>query len=157
MRRTRWEAQERSEEVIGQIVGKIYECQPGRFMGRLRTGSCWWTMGKLGCGEEDVVLSKDVVVESEAKVRPTLPISIVISSQAPYACKTTSNFIDLPRILFPLPSLHCQTHELGRPRFIAVWYMSDTFPFKLAVTDPNMFDRREGRSIFKRAWSSRGS
>ena len=142
---------------VGQFKGNIYECQPERFMGQLPTGSSWWTMGKLGCGEEDVVLSKDVVVESEAKVRPTLPISIVISSQAPYACKTTSNFIDLPRILFPLPSLHCQTHELGRPRFIPVWYMSDNFPLKLAVTDSYVFNRREGRSIFRRVWSSGGS
>ena len=78
-------------------------------MGRLRTGSCWWTMGKLGCGEEDVVLSKDVVVESEAKVRPTLPISIVISSQAPICMQNhlklhTPSTQSLSPPLAPLPN-----------------------------------------------------
>ena len=44
------EAQKGSKEEVGQLVGNIDECQPKRFMGRLRTGSCWWTMGKLGKG-----------------------------------------------------------------------------------------------------------
>jgi hypothetical protein len=55
----------------------------------------------------------------------------------------------------PLPSLRCQTHELGHPRFIAAWHISDIFPFKLAVRDSYKFERREGRTIFKRIW--RGS
>ena len=40
---------------------------------RLRIESSTQEMGKLGCGEKDVVLSKDVVVASEAKARPALP------------------------------------------------------------------------------------
>lgn len=73
------EVEERSEEGVGEFVGNIYGCQPERFRGRHRS---WWTMGKLGCGETNVVLSKDVVVESEAKARPTLPI--VSSSHLEY-------------------------------------------------------------------------
>ena len=149
------EAPERNEEGVGQFVGIIYECEPERFMGRLRTGSSWWTMGKLDCGE-DVVLSKDVVVESEAKARPTLPTASSSHLKCLYACKTSSTCIHLPRILFPLPPLHCQTHEFGRPRFIAIWHMSDIFPFKLAVADSYRFDRCEGRSIFMRVYSSKG-
>ena len=69
------EAQERSEEGVRPFVGDIDEFQPGRVWGRLWTGSSKWMMGKLTCREMDVILSKNVVVESEAKVRPTLRIA----------------------------------------------------------------------------------
>jgi hypothetical protein len=55
---------------------------------------------------------------------------------------------------FRTPSLRCQTHELGRPRFIAVWHINDIFPFKLAVRELHKFERREGRTIFRRIWRS---
>ena len=158
MRRARWER--RKHEVkrgLGDLHNRnISESQPGRVRGRLRTGRSRWTMSKLGCGEKDVVLGKDVVVESEAKVRPTLRIASSSHLKCLYACKTTSNYIHLPRILFPLPRLHRHTHELGRPRFIAAWHRSDIFLFMLAVADSNRFDRCEGRSIFKRVYSSKG-
>ena len=74
------EAQEGSEEGVGKFVENIDECQFERVRGRLRTGSSKWMTGKLTCGEKDVVLSKNVVVESEAKVRPTFRI---VSSSHP--------------------------------------------------------------------------
>ena len=70
------EAQEGSEEGVGQCVGNIDEGQPERVRGRLRTGTIKWMMGKLTCREMDVILSKNVVVESEAKVRPSLRIAL---------------------------------------------------------------------------------
>ena len=48
-----------------RICGKR---QPERVRGLHQTGSSRWTMGRLGCGEKEAVLNKDVVVESEAKV-----------------------------------------------------------------------------------------
>ena len=104
-----------------------------------------WTMGRLGCREE-VGLSEDVVVESEAKVRPTLLIASPPHLKCLYACKTT---LSRKLILSPLPSLHCQTHELTRPHVIAVWHISDIFPFMLAVRVSYRFERREGRSTFR--------
>ena len=101
-----------------------------------------WTIGRLGCREE-VGLSKDVAVESEAKVRPTLLIVSPPHLKYLDACKTT-----LKRISPPLPSLHCQTHELGRPHFIAVWHIRDIFLFKLAVRDSSRF-REMGRSTLR--------
>ena len=107
-----------------------------------------WTMGRLGCREE-VGLSEDVVVESEAKVRPTLLIASPPHLKCLYACKSTSNRIQLPHILSPFPSLPCQTHELGRPRFIALWHIGDIFPFMLAARDLYRFERREGRPTLR--------
>ena len=65
----------------------------------------------------------------------------------PYACKSTSNRIHLPRISSPFASLHCQTQKLGRPRFISVWHISDIFCFKLAVRDSHRFERHEERKV----------
>ena len=76
----------------------------------------------LGC-EEEVVLSKDIVVEFGAA---NAFDGIDIPSQVP-VCVQNHNRIDFPRILSLLPL------KLGRPRFIAVWHISDIFPFKLAV------------------------
>ena len=85
----------------------------------------------LGC-EEEVVLSKDIVVEFEAA---NAFDGIDIPSQVP-VCVQNHNRIDFPRILSLLPL------KLGRPRFIAVWHISDIFPFKLAVRNV-----KEGRLL----------
>ena len=107
-----------------------------------------WTMGRLGCREK-VGSSKDVVVVSEAKVRPTLLIASPLHLKCLYACKSNSNRIHLPHILSSLPSLHYQTHELGRPRFIALWHIGDIFPFMLATRDLYRFERREARPTLR--------
>ena len=100
------EAQERNEEGVRPFVGDIDECQPGGVWGWLRTGSSKWMMGKLTCGEKDVVLSKDVVVESEAKVRPTLRIA----SSSHLKCLCVQNHL----------KLHASsTHSLFPPLSIA--------------------------------------
>ena len=100
------EAQEGSEEEVGQFVGNIDEFQPERVRGRLRTGTSKWMMGKLTCREMDVILSKNVVVESEAKVRPTLRIA----SSSHLKCLWVQNHL----------KLHASsTHSLFPPLSIA--------------------------------------
>jgi len=104
-------------------------------------------MGKLRCGDEEVVLNKDIIVESGV----TNPSdSITIPSQVP---------ICVQNHLKPhTPSTHSLSPPLspGRPCFIAVWHINEIFPFKLIVRDSYKLERREGRSIFRRIWSFKG-
>lgn len=49
-------------------VQNIYECQHGPVRGWHRTRSSRRMMGRLGCGEKEVALSRDITVDSEVKV-----------------------------------------------------------------------------------------
>lgn len=136
-------------------VQNIYECQHGPVRGWHRTRSSRQMMGRLGCGEKEVALSREITIDSEVKVWP--PSDITPSHlKCLYVCKFTSNRIHLPQILSPLSTLHCKTHKLSCPCFIAIWHISDIFPFKLAVRNSYKFERCEGGSIFRRIQTLKG-